>query len=53
MMRPIRYHETLIAKVRPETRRVVEDLAYESRTSLSCVTRELICEAIRARGLQA
>ena len=53
MIRLRKYKETLIAQVRPETRRIVEDLAMENRTSLSDVTRGLICEAIRARGLEA
>ncbi|MFZ2800159.1 MAG: hypothetical protein WAZ30_08045 [Syntrophorhabdus sp.] len=51
MFRPRKYREKLIAQVCPETRRIVEDLAIENRTSLSDVTRELLCEAIRARGL--
>lgn len=53
VIRPIRYRETLIAKVDSTTRRVVEALAYDNRTSMSDVTRELLEEAIRARGLTA
>lgn len=52
-IRPIKYRETLIAKVGVETRKVVEELAYENRTSLGDITRELLQEAIRARGLTA
>lgn len=52
-MRPMKYRETLIAKVDIQTRETVEKIAYQRRASMAEITRELLYDGLRARGLLA
>jgi len=50
-MRPTKYRETLVAKVDSKTRLAIEELAYQNRMSLGEATRELLHDAMKARGI--
>ena len=51
-MRPIKFQSSLIAKVDNKTRQAVEDLALKNRVSLGEVTRELLYEGMKAKGIE-
>ena len=52
-MRQIEFPATLTAKVDVRTRQAVEDLAIRKGLSLGEVTRDLLSEGMKARGLMA
>lgn len=50
-MRSVKFPATLVAKVNFKTRQAVEELAAREGLSLGEVTRDLLSEGMRARGL--
>jgi hypothetical protein len=45
--------ETLCFRVNDATREVVDDLAYSERKTVAEASRDLIMEALKARGIEA
>lgn len=50
-MRTVQYPATLNTKVDTKTREVIERVATQNKTSIGEVTRDLLNEGMRARGI--
>lgn len=51
-MKPVKYANQLAVKIEPKTRRIIEELAEQQKTSLGEATRSLLSAGIAAKGLE-